>query len=101
MSMFGQLASNPATGKSAPGGSSQDLINQAGGGNDAPPGATTQNTTTQDYIGPAGYQLSDTFRAHPMTVGLADDYAQDLAPQYRMGDELTPLKDSWLPERIA
>ncbi len=74
-------------------------------GGDAPPPAasTTGNSppTTANFIGPAGYELPDSFKAHPMTSGLADDYAQDISPQYHVTDELIPLKESWSPDRIA
>ena len=90
------LQSNPSTGQP----STNSLFDLGG---DAPPPAAQSGAdpTVNNYIGPAGYQLPDTYKAHPMTSGLADDYAQDLSPQYRVGDELTPLRDSWLPDRVA
>lgn len=88
------LQSNPSAGQ--PSNSLFDL-----GGDAPPPAGTTGSTTSSNYIGPAGYQLPDTYTTTGMTRGLADNYETSLSPQYRVGDELTPLKDSWPPERIA
>ena len=94
------LQSNPSTGQ--PSTSSNALVDAAGGGDPAPgPGQTGATPTVSNYIGPAGYQLPDTYTTTGMTRGLADNYETSLSPQYRVGDELTPLKDSWPAERIA
>ncbi len=86
----------PSTGKPSTANPLFDL------GNDAPPPpGQTGSLTASNYIGPAGYELPDTYTVHGMTRGLADDYETDLSPQYRVGDELTPLRESWPPERIA
>lgn len=79
------------------------------GGDAPPPPGQTGSTTSQNFIGPAGYELPDTYRVNrpgiPQNTGSAGyDYNYNLSPivpKYAVGDELIPLKESWLPERIA
>lgn len=80
-----------------------------GGGGPPPPAAST-STTASNFIGPAGYQLPDTYTAPVSSYQDADAYGSytvnlpqpvQMAPRYSVGDELTPLRDSWPPERIV
>lgn len=104
------VKTTPSTGKPS---TSNSLIDDLNAGAGPPPPAAAGSTTTKNFIGPAGYELPDTYRNDPgqaignMFAGVFDPNTrmggldQITTPRYSVGDELTPLRDSWPPERIA
>lgn len=74
-------------------------------------GNTSPNSTTINYLGPAGYQLPDNYQTQPVssyqdsdangpyTVNLATPVS--MAPRYKQGDELYPPQNNYDPTAIA